>query len=701
MNAALADSVALERRHAHAAPIVPGRLRGRPLGRLPGRATDRPAEAARLVLCASAVVALLLAWSARGGGYATLSWVPATIGLIVLIGWSRLAFGPGRSRGRYGCFALIALALYVAWSFASIAWAVDKGAAVTGSERVLLYLLLFALFSSLEWTRKRLELALVVYMLGVGGVAMWILAELAVRPAPQLLQLGTLVAGLGYHNALAALGTIGAGGSILLGCSRRRSAGTRAALTGGATACLVISLLAESRGWLLTLPVIALMLLAIVPGRGRVAAWGLIPLGAAAATLPWVLHGWALADAGRPAASVSHADVLSSRAGLLAALAAALVAWLLARIQRSFGLAPHVREAARRGSRLTVTLMAELAAGGAAILIGSGAVARAWHQFVTDAPLRAGVSRFAELGSGRFDFWRVALQSFISHPLGGLGQDNFAQAYVASRHTGEEPLWVHSLELRLLAHTGAVGFVLFGAFLVCALVALARAAGQGNRTVRAAVAVAIVPLAVWTVQGSVDWFWEFPALSGAALAFLGAAVALEPGRGIARASSGAAARRVGALLTVALTTAALALLVSTYIGERAVQQARTLEATNPTQALRNVRLAASAEPLSSAPQALAAAIELRAGNRGEAMRYASDGLSRNGGDWVLWLEQGMAARAAGDPALERAALHRATVLDPREPAIVLAERDARSAHPLTIAEAASIFSARANGRVAP
>src|SRR5207248_5137745 len=110
----------------------------------------------------------------------------------------------------------------------------------------------------------------------------------------RLLQGGMLAAGLGYHNATAALGTIGAAGSILLSCSRMRGPMVRAALVAGATSCIALSLLAESRGWLFTLPVIAVTLLVIAPARGRVAAWGLVPTAAALITLPWVLHGWAL-----------------------------------------------------------------------------------------------------------------------------------------------------------------------------------------------------------------------------------------------------------------------------------------------------------------------------------------------------------------------------------------------------------------------
>ena len=42
------------------------------------------------------------------------------------------------------------------------------------------------------------------------------------------------------------------------------------------------------------------------------------------------------------------------------------------------------------------------------------------------------------------------------------------------------------------------------------------------------VGTALLPLGVWLIHGSIDWFWEFPALSGPALGFLAMAGRLGP-----------------------------------------------------------------------------------------------------------------------------------------------------------------------------
>ncbi len=93
------------------------------------------------------------------------------------------------------------------------------------------------------------------------------------------------------------------------------------------------------------------------------------------------------------------------------------------------------------------------------------------------------------------------------------------------RHTAEEPLWTHSLWLRLLAHTGIVG--------VPAVRRRPdrrddrgdpRPGGAATRPEQVLAGAALLPLGVWLIHGSIDWFWEFPALSGPALGFLAMAL---------------------------------------------------------------------------------------------------------------------------------------------------------------------------------
>jgi O-antigen ligase len=162
------------------------------------------------------------------------------------------------------------------------------------------------------------------------------------------------------------------------------------------------------------------------------------------------------------------------------------------------------------------------------------------------------------LGSNRYDFWRVGLGELQRHPLNGIGTDNFAIDYLARRKSIEEPVYPHSLEIRVLAQTGVVGALLLGAFLVFALLAGARGRRSADSDAAAAAPLALMLAVQWLVHGSVDWFWEFPALS--AMALFGLAVAARLGGsvgGLATTRSrhrapGAGLALVGALLGIAL-----------------------------------------------------------------------------------------------------------------------------------------------------
>ena len=126
------------------------------------------------------------------------------------------------------------------------------------------------------------------------------------------------------------------------------------------------------------------------------------------------------------------------------------------------------------------------------------------------------------LASGRYDLWRVAALEFADHPVQGVGADNFAVGYARERNSHEEPLYPHSIELRLLSQTGLVGTGLFVAFLAFAVAAGIRS--RGINPTRAALASAgLLAFSYWFMHGSIDWFWEVPALAAPALAVLGLA----------------------------------------------------------------------------------------------------------------------------------------------------------------------------------
>lgn len=102
---------------------------------------------------------------------------------------------------------------------------------------------------------------------------------------------------------------------------------------------------------------------------------------------------------------------------------------------------------------------------------------------------------FNDRGNGRNELWRIAWEMFTSHPLQGVGLQNFVpQAPDYVLHPGalqfihliiERPVVVHNIYLQFLAETGLVGLVLFLAVVALSLTASLRAAriyeALGNR----------------------------------------------------------------------------------------------------------------------------------------------------------------------------------------------------------------------------
>ena len=93
----------------------------------------------------------MLVWAAHDGGYDSDTWY---WGALLLLSLLAVLIGLGctrRTLSRASVLALTAFGLYVAWSYLSIIWAGSPGSALDGSNRALLYLLLFAVMLLLPW----------------------------------------------------------------------------------------------------------------------------------------------------------------------------------------------------------------------------------------------------------------------------------------------------------------------------------------------------------------------------------------------------------------------------------------------------------------------------------------------------------------------------------------------------------------------
>ncbi len=649
---------------------------------------------------ALAVVALLVYWAAHGGGYAATTWEPSALVVLGLLAATVVGLGLDRIRlSRPAAIALGALAAYTAWSYLSIAWAATPGEALDGANRTLLYLLLFALFAILPWRTWTALTALSAYALGIGGLAVVTLARIGSAGAVASLFIeGRLSEPVGYVNGTAALFLVGAVVSMALAARRELPVGLRAPLLALATASLQASVLPESRGWLFALPIVLVLAVALVPGRVRFVLWMLPPIAGTLVALPALLDVYARIDEADGVAASRRALVdAGAHASTVALVASAVVlaaGLLLALADRRTTVSASV---ARGANRVAVGLaVAAAVVGVAAGLVATHGrpdrtIADYWERSNGYQTIAAGESRFALAGSNRPDFWRASLDAVAAHPIGGLGQDNWGDFYLRHGRSDEQPRWTHSLELRLLAHTGVAGFLLFAGFLVAALVAALRGRRRTPTLAAAAAAVACLPAVVWFVHGSVDWFWEIPALSGPAFAFLALAGALMCQEGSAGTPSTAPWTRLARALAGAglglLALLAAAALALPYLAAREVTAAGAGWRADPTRAFEQLDRAASLNPLSSRPALVAGTIALELREPAAAERRFSQALERSGDDWFAYFGRGLAASALGERDRARGSYQQARRLDPREPLLRDALDRVGGRHPLTASEA--------------
>jgi hypothetical protein len=460
-----------------------------------------------------------------------------------------------------------------------------------------------------------------------------------------------------------------------------------------------LALLAQSRGWLFTLPAVLLGSIAVSRDRLRFAVAAVLPtLGALAAT-PALLDAYRASTGahGSTEGLVSAAGRAGRTSLLLCAVVLAASAVLAALDGRSRRPPLALRWRRAIGATGAVLVLAAGVAGATVATHGQPVrfLKTQWHGFThPSASTSNSGSHFADIGTGRYDAWRVSIKAVLAHPFGGLGQDNFANYYIRNRRTGLELKWTHSLEMRLLAHTGLVGTILLCVFLAAALTAAITARRRGPAPAAALAGTAVLPLAVWLIHGSVDWFWEVPALSGPALGFLALAGGLAPAASVRtapRAEPTSVRRWTGiALGTTALLASAVALGFP-YLSVREVSMASDLRQGNRAQALSDLSTAAGLNPLAADPGRIGGTIALQAGLYAEAAKRFHQAIDREPGGWYAWLGSGLAASALGERMQAQRDFRAAGAINPVQPAVREALRRVVSSHPLTPAQAFSLL----------
>jgi tetratricopeptide (TPR) repeat protein len=677
---------------------------------------------------ALAAIVLFVVWATSQAAYPLTHWAPGALIVLALLAIALLAVPLGSAEIPLPVkLACACLAAYTALSFLSILWASAPAEAWEGANRTLLYLLVFALFALWRARGAGAALLLCLWTLALIGLAAYVALRLGTstgKPFEALFSGERLSYPVGYANATAAQWLMAFWPALLLASARRLPWLLRGLLAGGAVLLAGVALLSLSRGTLFAMPVMIVLVFAFVPQRLRTFATAVpIALGVGA-TFPAILRVGDRIRAAHDASAAAHTAVLALFA---AALLVGIIVGVGAAIESRRSVSPALARTLRRGVAAVAlaTLLAVVVGGLAAAGNPLTRARHAWDSFKGGYASDTSTSNrlLSGLGSNRYDFYRVALDEFIAHPVLGIGADNFQQQYLRHGRSEETPRYPHSVELRTLSQTGLVGALLAVVGLGAALAAGWRAMRRADPLARSIAAAALAGFAYWAVHGSVDWFWEFAGLGASAFALLGIACSLAPGVGapdrraprarggsedLGRGAVGADAAsgsglappvhalegavgqdlgrgrgardrhppraRGGQPVRVLLSTlvgllalAVVASLLAPWLSERQIQSAASIWPKAPLAAYARLQDAAGLNPLSDRAYLVEGGIALRFGDLRRAENAFSHALRRVPDDAYAALELGAIASESGAHARALGLLERATRLNPRDP----------------------------------
>ena len=229
---------------------------------------------------------------------------------------------------------------------------------------------------------------------------------------------------------------------------------------------------------------------------------------------------------------------------------------------------------------------------------------------------------------------------FTAHPLAGEGAGSWEAQWLLHEPYNDYNQRPHSLYVETLAELGLIGAVLLAFALVPPLAAFAR--GRHHPAASATLAAFVVFL----VHAGVDWDWQLPAVTVAAL--LCAACLLG-------ASQQTAGIRISDRVRWTLATATGALVVCAAFalqGNRLVADAASnVERGRYASAVADANSARAWLPWSYQPDSWKGEAELQAGNPAAAARSFRQALGFEDRNWRLWLN---VARVTTGPEQRRA-----------------------------------------------
>jgi hypothetical protein len=589
---------------------------------------------------AFAVLLLVLATTSQGA-FAISRWAPLALFILAAL------FGALVGRRRLGhvsrpvLVALGAIWALAAWSILSMLWAKSPANAFQAGDRMILYAAIATLPFAFPASRRSLAAAGWAISVGIGAIALYVLAHLLIDGLPLFLA-GRLNGPVNYRNATALLFALPFWPLIVAMATRSYRRGVRASAFAIATLCLGLAFLTQARGIVIGLVLGGLVALSLGPDRVRRTWLAALSVAGVAATSPLLLKPYHAFSGG--SGIVTEHDIAVAAWGLaLLTVIAFCVGLLLALFDRGLRAdSPQMREA-RHLARVGLAIGAVIVVIGGLAAIGNPVTYahQKWDQFRNlNQTTTSASTRLLTTSGQRYDLWRVALKEFEGAPINGVGGDNYSFGYYRQRQTNRNLDDPHSLVFALLAEDGFVGIGLFLVFIGGIAAVLRRGWPTLTEPEKRHVVGPAAAGAVLLGQSTVDWIWLIPGLTAVGIFALAIAAAqVEAPRASAAVVEDDAATNVAASPHQRSTVGrlarpgALALLLASVIGVLALflsdaytQRSRTLQ-SSPAPELSAAQTASTFNPWSVTPHYLESSAYESMGQRGKALAQLKDALS--------------------------------------------------------------------------
>ena len=644
-------------------------------GRLSRLALDAPAA-----LIGTLTIVAWGLWMPWEGGHGPTSWSPIGVFLVLLLGLGLLTLQPELAQltpARLVCLG--ALWSFVLWNYLSLLWADFPADAWTGSDKTLLYAVSFSIFFLWNWSARAAAtmLGLFVLVVAVNGVV-WLGRVLAASDPATYFEDGRALGPIGYVNGSVALWTMALWPATYLASRRDLPALLRASFLACAALFAQLALLGQSRGWLVVLPFAAALHLAASRQRLRT----LLALGLAAAavaatgsTLLDVYERW---DAGE---TLAHPIRLAVAAICVSCMAAGVAGLLWSLADRSVRLPRAVHRGAAVGAVVLLVAAASLGVARVAQSVDDPRewLSDRWSSFsCVYCPVSDNGSHFTgSLSNDRYREWTIAWHQFTKAPITGAGSDNYLAAYLAERTDDLfEPKYPHSTPLRLLGQLGIVGALLMALAVGTALGLAVRNHRALDSPAAGAVGAAIVLFAYWLLHGSIDFFWELPALAAPAFGFLAVAASVREPVAAGQSAAAPLRRRLGRRFAPAFLAIPVAVVAIGAPGLGAAYERAGLHVWRHDAGSAYARLDAAARlnPLSARPLLYKGSIATLRGDRSIAEQSFREAVDREPENWYGYLQLALLAGSERDFREADALIARARTLNPRDRVAAVADR---------------------------